>query len=198
MSSELRVGDAVLFRSIYRGNVRWCFPSRYVGDWKGRHGLYCAPGSAGKTMTRNAEGRYLADWASGVPPVDAVWDKGHVLRFMRAGDAHTVEICWDHDWNLTSWYINLNSPIVVRGDRFDETDWALDVWVEPDGSWRWKDEDDFAQAQELGILDAAAAAAVRAEGERVIAERPWPTGWEDWRPPAEWEPLPLPEDWHVV
>jgi hypothetical protein len=39
---------------------------------------------------------------------------------------------------------------------------------------------------------------VRAEGERVIAERPWPTGWEDWRPPRDWTRLPLPEDWDVV
>ena len=198
MSSELHPGDPVLFRSIYRGSVRWCFPSHYVGQWEDRHGLYCRPGNAGKTMTRNAEGRYLADWANGVPPVDALWEKGHVLRFMRAGDAHTVELCWDPDWNFVCWYINLNSPIVVHGDRFDQTDWALDVWVDPDGAWRWKDEDDFAEAQELGILDDAAAAEVRAEGERVIAEHPWPTGWEDWRPPPEWGPLPLPEDWHVV
>jgi hypothetical protein len=42
------------------------------------------------------------------------------------------------------------------------------------------------------------AARVREEGERVVAERPWPTGWEDWRPPADWCPLPLPADWHVV
>jgi len=48
------------------------------------------------------------------------------------------------------------------------------------------------------VFDARSAAKVRAEGERVIAERPWPTGWESWRPPAEWQPLPLPEDWHVV
>jgi hypothetical protein len=40
--------------------------------------------------------------------------------------------------------------------------------------------------------------AVRAEGERVIAEAPWPTGWEEWRPPATWTPLALPADWHVV
>ena len=23
-------------------------------------------------------------------------------------------------------------------------------------------------------------------------------GWEDWRPPAAWRPLALPENWHVV
>lgn len=194
----MKVGDAVLFRSIYAGKVRWCFPSRYVGDWNGRHGLYCQPGSEGKGMRRATDGRYLEDWASGVPPFDEVWQKGHVLRFMRPGDAHTIEICWDPEWRFVCWYVNLQAPLVVRGDCFDTTDWALDLWVEPDGAWRWKDEDDFAEAQGLGILDEAAAAEVRAEGERVIAARPWPTGWEDWRPPPEWEPLELPEDWHVV
>jgi hypothetical protein len=149
-------------------------------------------------MTRDVDGRYLPDWVNGVPPVDEIWDKGHVLRFMRPGNAHTIEICWDHAWKHVCWYVNLNAPIVVRGACFDQTDWALDVWVEPDGTWRWKDEDDFAEAQELGILDEAAAAEVRAEGERVVAAKPWPTGWENWRPPAEWGPLPLPEDWHVV
>ena len=62
------------------------------------------------------------------------------------------------------------------------TDQALDVLVEPDGTWRWKDEDDLAEAQALEIWTADEAAAIRAEGERVIAVRPWPTGWESWRP----------------
>ena len=75
---------------------------------------------------------------------------------------------------------------------------ALDVWVEPDGTWSWKDEDDFADAQALDVLDEEAAAAIRVEGERVIRERPWPTGWEDWRPDPEWEPPSLPEGWEHV
>jgi len=61
-------------------------------------------------------------------------------------------------------------------------DHALDVLVEQDGTWRWKDEGDFAKAQRLGVFTPDEAALVRAEGERVIAARPWPTGWEDWRP----------------
>ncbi|MFL5959806.1 MAG: DUF402 domain-containing protein [Gaiellaceae bacterium] len=194
------MGDIVLFRSVYRGNVRWCYPCRYVGDWKGRHGLYCQPGSEGRGMKRSGsgDGRYLEAWASDVEPFRQTWEKGHVLRFMHRGGRHTIEVCWDRDWQFVCWYVNLQAPLILRGDRFDTTDWALDVWVEPDGSWRWKDEDDFAEAQALGILDEAAAAEVRAEGERVVAAKPWPTGWEDWRPPPEWRPLPLPEDWRVV
>lgn len=77
-------------------------------------------------------------------------------------------------------------------------DHALDVWVEPDGSWTWKDEADFAEAQELGVFTAPEAASVRAEGERVIRARPWPTGWENSRPDPRW-PLPkLPPGWSAV
>jgi predicted RNA-binding protein associated with RNAse of E/G family len=61
-------------------------------------------------------------------------------------------------------------------------DHALDVVIEPDGKWHWKDEDDFVEAQRLGVFTPEEAAAVRREGERVIAERLWITGWERWRP----------------
>ena len=37
-------------------------------------------------------------------------------------------------------------------------------------------------AVRYGHHTAADAAAFRAEGERVLAEWPFPTGWEDWRP----------------
>ncbi len=86
---------------------------------------------------------------------------------------HTVEVWWDAEWSFLGWYVNLQAPLVVQRNRFDTTDWALDIVVEPDGTWHWKDEDEFAEAIELGVFaDLAAADAVRAEGERVVAERP--------------------------
>ena len=39
------------------------------------------------------------------------------------------------------------------------------------------------------------AAAMRAEGERVWRERPWPTGWEDWLPPSGWTTPELAPGW---
>ena len=194
----MRVGNPVLLRSIYRGNVRWCWPHRYAGEWDGRKAIYVAPGSSGKLMKRALDGSYLEVWASDAPPFDWIWQDRHVLRFMRPGDAHSVEVTWDLDWRLEGWYVNLQAPLVVCGSVFDTTDWALDITVDANGSWAWKDEDDLAHALELGIFDDELATAARAEGERVLAERPWPTGWEGWRPPEGWGPLPLPEDWDVV
>jgi predicted RNA-binding protein associated with RNAse of E/G family len=59
---------------------------------------------------------------------------------------------------------------------------ALDVVIDPDETWHWKDEDDFAEAQQLGVFTPEQAAAVRQEGERVISQQLWITGWEHWRP----------------
>ena len=193
----MQVGDVVLKRSIFRGNVRWTFPHRYVGEWDGRIGLYCGPGNRGKAMRRGPDG-YLRRWMTDAPPYDTVWEQTHVVRFERAGARHSVEIYWTAEWEQMSWYVNLQTPVLVRDGLVDTTDQALDVLAFPDGTWRWKDEDELAEAVELGIWTPAEAAEIRAEGERVIAAAPWPTGWEDWRPPADWGPLPLPADWHVV
>ena len=150
-------------------------------------------------MRRAPGGSYLERWVTDVPPDDHVWDTLHALRFMRPGDSHTVEVFWDTGWSLVGWYVNLQAPLVVRGDRFDTTDWALDVVIAPDGAWRWKDAEELVESVALGVFESdEAAARVREEGERVIAEQPWPTGWEGWRAPVDWGPLPLPNDWHVV
>lgn len=192
----MKPGDTVLFRSVYRGDVRWCFPHHFVEGWDDRFVLYLRPGNRGKLMGHDED--YLVRWASGDPPRDHVWQRHHVLWHIRLGEPHALGLFWSEDWQFTGWYVNLQAPTQLRGGRFDTNDLALDVWIEPDGTWSWKDEADLARAVELGILDGKEALALRAEGERVIAAKPWPTGWEGWRPPPDWEPLPLPEDWHVV
>jgi hypothetical protein len=193
----VRVGDLVLKRSIYRGNVRWAFTHRFVGEWDGRIGIYCGPGNEGKEIRRGPDG-YLKRWRTNAPPLDATWERGGVLRFERPGARHNIEILWTPEWELAGWYVNLQTPVALNGRFLDTTDQALDVTVSPNGTPTWKDEDELEEAIELGIWTTDEAAEIRAEGERVIAAAPWPTGWEDWRPSADWVPLRLPDDWHVV
>jgi hypothetical protein len=79
-------------------------------------------------------------------------------------------------------------------------DLMLDVVVEPDLTWAWKDDDEFAEILERGIFDQDTGARVRREAEDVIRRiadgdprfaAPWPS----WRPDPAWSPPVLPDGW---
>jgi hypothetical protein len=85
----------------------------------------------------------------------------------------------------------------------DTRDHTLDIVASPDLDWHWKDEDEAAARVEHGIDSAEFAAAVRAEGARVIElieRRAEPFGgeWPSWRPQPSWGVPALPEGWSEV
>src|SRR5665811_2124295 len=83
---------------------------------------------------------------------------------------------------------------------FDTADYLLDIVVQPDLTWSWKDEDEFDEALEHELIPPVLLHAVRSEGRRFIREiegRQWPFGkrLERWRPEPEWDVPSLPESW---
>ena len=66
----------------------------------------------------------------------------------------------------------------------DTTDQALDVSRSPTAHGGGRTRTSSRRRSSSASGQEAEAAEIRAEGERVIAVAPWPTGWEDWRPPA--------------
>jgi hypothetical protein len=126
------------------------------------------------------------------------WYGAGVLHRFREGDAHSLMHIWDDNGRFSAWYVNLQQPFRPSRLGVDTRDHALDIWIDANGSWRWKDEDHLKQFVELGLLSVEEAADVQAEGERVLAEWPFPTGWEDWRADPAWPVAQLPADWHVV
>ena len=113
------------------------------------------------------------------------------LALIRPGTAHSLWLFF-HGGELECWYVNFEQPACRSAAGVDYADWKLDLIVEPDGRRRWKDEDELEHAAALGLLDADE---VWAEAERVIADPPWPTGWEDWRPDPSWPAPRLPDGW---
>jgi hypothetical protein len=115
------------------------------------------------------------------------------LALQRPGARHSVWLFWEPDGTFDSWYVNFERTLGWNGACFDTVDEKLDLIVTPDGGHRWKDEDELELAVARGLVDGEA---VREEAERVLAEWPFPTGWEDFRPDPGW-PLPaLPGGWH--
>jgi hypothetical protein len=101
---------------------------------------------------------------------------------------------WEGD-EFLYWYVNFERDVRRTALGFDIVDEKLDLIVDPDGRIVWKDEDELEQAALVGLVDASE---VRAEAARVLADPPWPSGWEDFRPDPGWEMPQLPPGWDVL
>jgi hypothetical protein len=115
--------------------------------------------------------------------------------------AHSIRHLWaPGTWTFEGWYVNLQRPLMRTATGFTTEDHFLDVVVQPDLTWSWKDEDELVLAVERGRLSHDDAAAIRHEGERVVgrieARRfPFDGSLIDWRPDPAWPVPVLGDDW---
>ncbi len=188
-----------MLRYFNRGCPAGALPTRAISThdgpvlWLAAGATVKWPAVAGRRVRDvPLEERYTRPWS----PVDGVWWGDGVIIIGRPGRGHSIWLFW-RDGSFAGWYVNLEDPWRPSRSGFDTEDHTLDLWVESDGSWRWKDEDELAVAVEVGFFTAEQAASFRAEGERVIAEWPFPTGWENWQPDPSWSVPSLPADWEA-
>jgi hypothetical protein len=186
-------GETVVLREVWKGRVWRANAATVVEDGPGRTTLWFPSGAASKFPVRE-DGSEIRipcdDWILGDRRVryDAVAE-------LHPGARHSVWTFRQAGGGLSHWYVNFEQPFEQFPAGFQFVDEKLDLIVQPDLSWRWKDEDELEEAAALGIVDADE---VRAEAERVLAAWPFPTGWEDWLPPESWTVPELPEGWDVV
>lgn len=135
---------------------------------------------------------------------DGVWHTNGRLYLIRPGAAHAFSVFWSNaDWSFLGWYVDLQAPLQRIAVGFESEDYLLDILVEPDGSWTWKDEDEFDAAQRVGRFSPVEAAAIRAEAASVIEQieaRSWPfnAGWKQWRPDPSWKIPMIPTNWDAI
>jgi predicted RNA-binding protein associated with RNAse of E/G family len=152
--------------------------------------LYDDPAVRPKVCATLASGRWRM--------VKSTWHTNRALWIWPRGCSYMIGLFWeDASDRFRGWYFNLQTPLRRSSVGFDLFDYLLDVVVRPDRTWFWKDEDEFANALRLGVIEREDAAAVRAQGELLTQQidELLPTGWEDWRPGTGWPPLVLPSGW---
>ncbi|MEU8655077.1 DUF402 domain-containing protein [Streptomyces sp. NPDC048737] len=203
-----RAGDQILWR--YRENggagVHIARPVTVVRDDEELLAVWLAPGT-------QCVRPVLAD---GTPPhqeplrtrytkprtvVPGRWFGTGVLKLARPGEPWSVWLFWEPGWQFKNWYVNFEEPLVRWDGGVDSEDHFLDLCVYPDRSWGWRDEDEFAQAQQDGLMDVSVAERVREAGRSAVEVvrawgAPFADGWEDWRPDPAWSVPSLPQDWH--
>jgi hypothetical protein len=132
--------------------------------------------------------------------VRKTWGVNDVLILMPPGAAHSVWWFFQAG-GFAGWYVNLETPPIRSAEGVDATDLVLDVVAEPDRTWAWKDEDEFAdRTGRPHYFDREGAAEIRAEGERVIklieaGAYPFDGTHIDFRPDPSWPTPALPPGW---
>jgi len=196
-----RPGDEIALREVWRGRVWSALPSTVVEDSPEQRALLIWPGTPWMIPV-GADGNELripvGDWTLRQRDTSR-W----VLSFAWPNRAYAVMAFWEGD-AFVGWYINLQTPLQSTPIGFDFADHLLDVVVEPDRvTWRWKDEDELAEAIELGIFSPADADAFRAAGLQAVEHLtgdvpPFDRDWTSWRPDPSWREPKLPAGWDRV
>ncbi len=203
-------GTQVLWRyrgngARYRDRVHIARPVTVVRDDPGLLAVWMAPGTpCVRPVLADGTAVHQEPLASRYrkPRVTRVeqWRGTGVLKLARPGEPWSVWLFWRPGWHFKNWYVNLEEPRHRWSHGVDSEDHFLDISVEPDGSWSWRDEDEFAQAQADGLVDAELAGRVRAAGRRAVRliedwGSPFRDGWQHWRPDPSWPVPELPEGW---
>ncbi|GAB1642595.1 DUF402 domain-containing protein [Krasilnikovia sp. MM14-A1259] len=204
-------GRPVLYRHIANGRVVAVRPCRVVLDDDRGLLLWLAGGSAVATEVAT-DGRGVRDmpfteWVTLDHRLhETTWRGPAILKFLPRDGHNSVWFFHNAQDDFAAWYVNLEAPVARWDDGsaagVDVVDQDLDIVVAPDRSWRWKDEDEFAERLALPehywVRDEAA---VWAEGHRVIelieaGTFPFDGTWTDFRPDPSWRvPHALPAGW---
>jgi len=193
-------GESAALREIWEDRIWSARPVTVVEDAEEQITLFIPAGARWMAPFRNGERLKIqeAEYELVEQPY-----KAHVLSFAWPGNPAAVLLFYGSDWSPSHWYVNLEDPLRRSPVGFDTLDHKLDVIVELDGSWRWKDEEQLAEIIERGLLDPDDEKRLRAEAEdairRIVArEPPFDRDWFGWRPDPAWPTPTLPEGWDRV
>ncbi|MEW2127775.1 DUF402 domain-containing protein [Streptomyces sp. NPDC007259] len=207
-------GDQILWR--YRGNgprrpdsaahaFHICRPVTVVQDTEDLLAVWVAPGTeCVKPVLADGTDVHAEPLATRytAPRTTArsQWLGNGVLKLAGPGEPWSVWLFWERGWQFRSWYVNLEEPRTRWAGGVDSEDHFLDISVYPDRSWLWRDEDEFEQAQRVGLITPDVAHRVREAGRAAVGlirdwGVPFRDGWENWRPDPAWRVPELPDDW---
>jgi predicted RNA-binding protein associated with RNAse of E/G family len=198
---RFEAGTPVALRDVWEGSVWAARAALVVEDTPDQVMLYIPVGTRWFAPVR--KGRRLKIQQPDFELAELRNDDLHVLSFAWPDTFAAVLLEFRPDWSPLRWYVNLEEPLRRSAIGFDTLDHKLDVILELDGSWWWKDEDELAEAIRRGVIPAEREARLRTAAERAvqrIVERdpPFDRDWTTWRPDPAW-PIPeLPGGWERV
>jgi hypothetical protein len=198
-------GVQIALREHWNRKIWTVRPVTVVADTPDVIALYMMPGTTYKhpqAIDGSPVPHFLPDeWVL----VDTQWYGGGALYLAPPGQWYVIlGLYGDDNQRIEQWYVNLQTPYHRTRIGFDYLDQELDIVINQElTEWRWKDEEQFLDAQRRGRIPMQQAAHVRRVGETIVEQLQarcltLPEAWRHWRPPEQWDVPPIPHDWHVI
>ena len=202
-------GDVITWRGIYRNRVWHAQPVIVVKDTLQEIAVTLLPGTEcvapegyldGKDITKRRWNFKDKDWKL----ENYAWRDNRLLILLEPDKYYSTMHFWRADTNdFLCYYINFQLPFQRSHDGIDTLDLDLDLVIQPDFSFRWKDEDDYQKAIDNGVITLEWTQEIEIAKKEVLdklekRQYPYDGSWLNWMPDPGWSPPRLPENWDKI
>ncbi|MEW6029497.1 MAG: DUF402 domain-containing protein [Chloroflexota bacterium] len=132
------------------------------------------------------------------------WRTNRLLFLLEPQKYYSIIFFWNAASNdFLCYYINFQIPFQRSHCGIDTLDLDLDLVINPDFTWEWKDVDDYQKAIESEIILPEWAREIETAKEEILdrleqRQYPFDGSWLDWAPDPRWPPPKLPENWDKI
>jgi protein associated with RNAse G/E len=202
-------GDVISWRGIYRNRIWHVQPTILVKDSPEEVVTTLLPGTEciadenypkGKKHSKRRWHFIEEDWHL----ARYTWQRNRLLLIFEPEKYYSTILFWNHASNeFLCYYINFQVPLQRNHCALDTLDLDLDIIINPDFTYEWKDEDDYEQAIERGVIFPEWIAGIERSKVEIFdrlekRQYPFDGSWLNWMPEASWVPPELPEDWDKI
>jgi protein associated with RNAse G/E len=202
-------GDVISWRGIYRERIWHVQPTLLVKDSPEEVVLTLLPGTEciaeenypkGKNSGNRRWNFKDRDWHL----AKYTWQTNRLLLILGPEKYYSTILFWNHESNeFLCYYINFQLPFQRTHSGVDTLDLDLDLIINPDFTYKWKDRDDYQNAIEHEIIFPEWVQGIEVAKQEIfdrLAKRQYPFDgfWLNWRPDPDWSPPTLPENWDKI
>ena len=202
-------GDIIVWRGIYRNRVWHVVTMIVVKDSPEEMVLALVPGAERMGERDNMNGKKSGNrrWDFKDKPWELEkfhWRTNRLLILLEPEKYYSTMYFWNDASNeFLCYYINFQEPFQRSHCGIDTLDLDLDLVINPDLSYEWKDIEDYRTAIEKGIILPEWIKEIDKAKKEIFdklekRQYPYDGSWLNWMPDPAWSPPKLPENWDKI
>jgi hypothetical protein len=206
-------GDTVALRGIYNNRVWYMQSALVVLDSPEEIALVVLPGAECSAPTEYIHGKHGASgqydrWGNYLGDrwnmENYLWRTNRLLILLEPEKYYARMLFWEHNSGIfICYYINFQLPFRRSRIGFDTLDLELDIIVEPDHQWYWKDVENYQRGIDCGVIRREWSEQIEITEKEIFKtlenrSYPFDGSWLDWKPNPTWQPPIAIENWDKI